>query len=236
MSCNPLRDLQTFARDIRQIGWSRIPINIERACMIFVNVHAFHSNASMVSAIRVAKLAKWANCECYFICDPTVPEFVDAVRHFSTQTLNFLMFYYAGNVISQEGLGGSASLSVLNGTVGPDLIYATISEKQTDLRIIWMMDGTNNPESWDPLEHDLGEPGVLFMAPYPDDRQAHLQQMDLKNECIFIQEVFTALKSKPTLTAQDLAAKVGVELKKFGQLVFCSAYPDQFKTDLALII
>ena len=236
MSSNPHRDLQALARDIRQIGWARIPINIERACMIFLNVNAYHTNASYVSAIRVAKLARWANCEVYFITDPSVPEFVDAVRHFATQTLKFCMFYYAGYVISQDVENPTPAIKLVNGTVGPDLVYQTLNEKTTDLRLVWMMDGCYNPEAWDPAEQDLDEPGVLFIAPYPDEKQVHLQQVDLKNESIFVQEVYTALKSKPMLTGAQVEAKVDVELKHFGQRVYCSSHPEQFKTDLAMIV
>jgi hypothetical protein len=236
MSSNPLRDLATLARDIRLIGWSRIPINIQRACVLFLDVNAYQNNAPYLSAIRLAKLARWANCEVYFICEPSVPEFVDAVRHFATQTLSLLIFYYAGNVLTYENLDGKHSIHVNNGVVGPDLIYQTLDQKQTNLRIIWVMDGVIKPELWDPADQDLDQPGIMFIAPYMDAAQAHLQQTDLKNESIFIQEIYTALKATPSLTAEKLVAKIEPELKRFGQKVFCSSHPPEFKTQLALIL
>jgi hypothetical protein len=235
MGSNPLRDLAQLARDIRKIGWSRIPINIERSCVLFLNVNAYQTNAPFVSAIRVAKLARWANCEVYFICEPSVPEFVDAIRHFSSQTIKLCLFYYAGNPISQDKVEGSSALTVHLGTVGPSLVYQTIDQKQTNLRLIWTMDGVNNPKAWDPREHDLDQPGVLFIAPYPDPEQAHLQQFDLRNESLYIQELYTALKSNPFLTAGAIVKKIEPALVKFGQKVFCAAVPDEFVTDVALI-
>ncbi|OHT14423.1 hypothetical protein TRFO_15203 [Tritrichomonas foetus] len=236
MSFNPHRELQALARDVRLIGWSRIPINIERACLIIINKNAYHTNASYNSAIRIAKLMKWANCEVYFITDPSVPEFVDALRHFATQTLNFLYIYYAGNPISQDTMDDPPILKVSEGTVGPDLFYSVINEKPTDLRIVICFDGVNNPTPWDPADQDLDEPGVLFIAPYPDPKQAHLQQNDLKNECLFIQELYTNIKSKPTITGETLRANIEKEILEFGQRVFCSSTPQEYQTDIALII
>jgi hypothetical protein len=114
------------------------------------------------------KLARWANCEVYFICDPSVPEFVDAICRFSTQTIKFLLFYHAGNVILQDKIDVSSVLSMSGGTVGPSLVYQTIDQKQTNLRLVWAMDGVHNPTAWDPEDHDLDQPGVLFIAPYVD--------------------------------------------------------------------
>jgi hypothetical protein len=236
MGSNPLRDLAALARDIRQIGWSRIPINIQRACMIFLDVNAYQSNAPYVSAIRIAKLARWANCEVYFICEPSVPEFVDAVRHFSTQTISLLIFYYAGRVLTYENLDGSTALSVNGGTVGPDLIYQTMDAKPTNLRIVWTMDGVIKPAAWDPAEQDLDQPGVLFIAPYADPAQARVQQNDLKNESIFVQELYTALKSTPAMTARQVVAKIEPELRRFGLKVFCSSQPKEFKSEIPLIL
>ena len=236
MSFNPERDLKALGRDIRNIGWSRIPINIERACLIIINKDAYHNNASFNSAIRIAKLAKWANCEVYFISDPSVPEFVDSLRHFCTQTLNFLLIYYSGNPISQDTMDDPPVLKVFEGTVGPDLFYSTVNEKRSDLRIAIIMDGINNPTPWDPADQELDEPGVLYMAPYPDPNQAHLQQNDLKNQNLFIQEFYSALKAKPSLTGQALKTSVEKEIIEFGQKVFCSSHPAEYKTDLGLII
>jgi hypothetical protein len=204
--------------------------------MIFLDVNAYQTNAPFVSAIRLAKLARWANCEVYFICEPSVPEFVDAVRHFSTQTISLLIFYYAGRTLSYENLDGSPSLNVNQGTVGPDLIYQTIDQKPTNLRIIWTMDGVIKPAAWDPAEQDLDQPGVLFIAPYADPAQAKVQQNDLKNESIFVQEVYTALKGTPSMTADKLVAKIEGELRRFGLKVFCSSHPKEFKSEIPLIL
>ena len=236
MSCNPLRDLQQLARDVRLIGWARIPINIERACMIFLNTNAYGNNASYFSAIRIAKLARWANCEVYFLSNPSVPEFKDALEHFATQTLNFCLFYLAGNPISQDVEVPRPDFILPGGKVGPDVVYEFLNQKQTMLNVVWMMDGCNKPEDWDPKAHNLSEPGVLYLTAYPDERQAHLQQMDLKDESIFIQAVYTALKGKPTMTAAELQRTVDKEIHEFGQKVYCSSDPDEFKTDIAMIV
>lgn len=236
MSSNPLRDLQGLARDIRKIGWSRIPINIERACLLILDVNAYQTNAPYLAAIRFAKLARWASCEVYFICEPSVSEFVDALHHFSTQTLNLLTIFYAGNPISQEFLDKDPALKCVNGTVGPSLVYQTLNDKQDDLRIIFMMDGVNDPIAWDPEDQELDAPGIMFMAPYPDSKQAHLQQFDLKNESLFLQELYTALKANPRLTGGEVATIVQKEIVEFGQKVFVSSHPIEFMQDLALIL
>lgn len=204
--------------------------------MIFLRTTAFHTNAAFVSAIRVAKLARWANCEVYFITDPSVEEFVDGVRHFATQTVKFCMFYVAGNEISQDAENPSPAIRLQLGTVGPDLIYQTLNEKRSELRIVWIMDGVNSPYEWDPADQELDELGILFIAPYPDQKQAHLQQLDLKNESIFIQEVYTCLKSEPMMTGDELQKRLQKEIVEFGQKVFCGAYPTEFMTDLAMIV
>ena len=236
MSCNPLRDLQQLARDVRMIGWARIPINIERACMIFLNTNAYGNNASYFSAIRIAKLARWANCEVYFISNPSVPEFQDALEHFATQTLNFCLFYLAGNPISQDIEVPMPEYKLPGGNISPESVYEVLNQKQPDVRIVWMMDGCNKPEAWDPKAHHLSEPGVLYITAYPDDRQAHLQQFDLKDESIFIQAVYTALKGKPTIKAAELVRTVDKEIHEFGQKVYCSSDPDEFRTELAMIV
>ena len=236
MAFNPQRDLQQISRDIRHIGWSRIPINIERCCLIIINKNAYHNNAAYYSAIKIAKLAKWANCEVYFIDDPLIPEFVDAVKHFTTQTLNFLMIYCAGNPISHDTMDDPALLKYPSGTVGPDLFYSFINEKEENLRIAIVMDGINRPEPWDPELQDLDRTGVLVMAPYPDPAQAHLQQHDLKNQNLFIQALITQIKSKPTITGQELQRAIEKEIVGFGQKVFCGSTPTAYKTDLAFIV
>ena len=236
MSSNPHRDLASIARDVRLTGLERIPINIERSCMIFVKPNAYHTNASYFSAIRVAKLARWAKCEVYFMTDPTIQEFTNTVHHFATQSLNFCLFYVAGNPITQDVEDPSPVISFPAGTVGPDLVYTMLNEKRSNSRIVWMMDGCQVPEAWDPLEQELDEAGILFIAPFPDDSQAHLEQLDLKGESIFVKEVCSALKAAPKLTAEKVEEEVEPGLVEFGQKVFCASYPEEFKTHVPMIV
>ena len=236
MSFNPLRELQAMSRDIRNIGWARIPINIERACVIFINKDAYHNNAAVNSAIRIAKLMKWANCEIYFIADPSVDEFVKSLDHFCQQTLNFLYIYYAGNPISQDTVDDPPVLQINNGTIGPDLFYSSINSKQSRLKIVISMDGINKPMPWDPAEQDLDEENVFLIAPYPDPNQAHLQQTDLKNQIIFIQELYSNIKAKPMITGQELKTNIEKELIEFGQKVFASSHPVAKLSEVPLVV
>jgi hypothetical protein len=160
---------------------------------------------------------------------------VDAVRRFSTQTIKFLLFYSAGNVISRDKVDASSALSVSRNTVWLSFIYETIDLKQTNLRLTWAMAEVHNPKAGDPADHDLDQPGVLFIAPYADPQQAHLQQVDLKNESVFVQEVYTALRGNSLFTAQQVVTKIDHKLIKFGQRIFCSAVPGELKTVLAMI-
>jgi len=225
MSENPLRELAKLGRDIRMIGQTRLPIHIERSCVIFCNTKAFHSAASLTSCIRMAKFAKWANCEVFYLCDPSVTEFVDALMHFCTQVEKMSMVYIAGNKISHESIDEKASFKASNGTIGPDLVYSQIENKNETLRLVLLMDGINQPEGWDPVANDYEIPNLTIISPYPDPDQTHLQQLDLKNENIFLYSLWTFLKTKPRASLQDILPNVSKEMVDFGQKVFISCTP-----------
>lgn len=228
-SSNPLRDLASLARDIRLIGQPRIPVNIERSCLIFVDKNAFRASAALFSAIRVAKFAKWANCEVYYYTDATVDEAKEAIQHFSANVMELSIIYFAGNPISQDVMDDKSVVRMLNGTIGPDLIYSLIDGKPEDLQLILLLDGINNPDNWNPLKHGLKQPHVTVIAPYPDPRQAHLQQQDLQNETLFIHEFWSAIKSKPDITAADIAKTVQKEIVDYGQKVYVESFPESDK-------
>ena len=236
MSANPLRDLAAAARDIRQIGMRRVPINIERACVIFVNQYAYHNTASIQSAIKIAKFAHWANCEVYYSIDPNVSEVVEILTHFSTNVTKFTFFYFSGNPISQETIESKAAIKVSNGSVGPNLIYSTLDQKDPELQIVLCIDGINRPRPWNPQEQELTQPHISILAPYPDPEQAHLQQLDLKNDTIFINEFWTAIKTQPAATLDEIVKQISPELNLFGQKVFACSDPDSDKTDRPLIL
>ncbi|EAY14716.1 hypothetical protein TVAG_038220 [Trichomonas vaginalis G3] len=236
MSTNPLRDLAAVARDIRTVGIGSIPINIERACLIMINQYAYHNTASIQSAIRVAKFARWATCEVYYLVDPNVNEATEALTHFSTSVRKFSFIYFSGNPISQDTIDAKAVIKCSNGTIGPNLIYSTIDQKPGDLKLVICVDGINNPELWDPKDQDLTMEHVAFFAPYPDPEQAHLQQLDLQNETIFINEFWNAIKTAPSSTLKDIYNHIAPELNVFGQKILASTYPpeDYSKTPLVL--
>ena len=236
MSTNPLRDLASAARDIRSIGMRRVPINIERACVIFVNQYAYHSTASILSAIRIAKFAKWANMEVYYMVDPSVSEVEEVLTHFTTMVSKLSFIYFSGNPISQETMDGKAAIKVSNGTIGPNLIFSTIDQKDENLQLILCIDGINRPEAWNPLDQDLETPHTTIIAPYPDPNQAHLQQLDLKNETIFITEFWNAIKGSPSATLKDIRDKVAPELELFGQKLFAQSFPETDVTERSLIL
>ena len=229
MSYNPLRDLQANSRDIRQIGSARIPINIQRACVIFINTFAYRNNASLFQAITVAKLAKWANCEIYFICEASVSEFTEILTHFSQNVIDLCLFYYAGNPISQDLMDSQSSLKLTGGTIGPDLFYETIdNNKKENNKIIILFDGVNQTDPWDPKKQELQSSNILFMAPTPSPASAHLTQFDLQNQSIFLTELKTALKAEPTISANDAKVKIAKAIQEFGMNVFLSSWPENF--------
>lgn len=227
MSTNPLRDLAACARDIRMVGLGSVPINIERSCLILINQYAYHNTASIQSAIRIAKFAKWATCEVYYLVDPNVNETIDAITHFTTTVRKFSFIYFSGNPISQDTMDGKAVIKCSNGTVGPNLIYSTIDQKPGDLKLVLCIDGINNPDLWNPNEQDLTMEHTAILAPYPDPEQAHLQQLDLQNETIFINEFWNAIKVAPQSTLKDIFTKISRELNVFGQKILAATFPPE---------
>ena len=236
MSANPLRDLASAARDIRAIGMRRVPINIERACVIFVNQYAYHTTASIQSAIKIAKFAKWANCEVYYMIDPNIQEVGEVLQHFSTMVTKLTFFYFSGNPISQETIEGKACIKVSNGVIGPNYIYEVIDQKDENLNVVLCIDGVNRPGPWNPIEQELQNPHVAFFAPYPDPKQAHLQQLDLKNDTIFINEFWTAIKTQPSATLDTIARQISPELNLFGQNISAVTFPESDLTDKPFIL
>ncbi|KAH0787541.1 Clan CD, family C14, metacaspase-like cysteine peptidase [Histomonas meleagridis] len=215
---------------------ARLPINIERVCLVFCNTNAFPSNASLISSIRIAKLGRWVNSEVFFIENPDVREFGDVLCHFSSYTTKELFIYFAGNPISQDYTGDKSILKLRDGSISPDSFYSSINDKPNDLKIIIAFDGTNDPEKWNPENYALTEPGVIFIAPYPDLSKAHLQQFDLKNESIFVYEMYLKLKSDPYTTGQDIQTHLQKILLKFGQKVSCTSHPPELKNSAILVI
>jgi hypothetical protein len=94
-----------------------------------------------LSSIPVAKLTRWA----YFICEPSVPEFVDAICHFFPRKRAKLcvFFDYDRNPISQEkGSKDSFPLTLnLLGIVGSFVWDTKQSTRKTDESPARLADG-----------------------------------------------------------------------------------------------
>ena len=225
MSSNPLRELAKLGRDLRLLGLGRVPINIERCCVIIVNTRTFPSAASLVSCIRMAKLAKWANCEVYFITDPTVIEVSNVLLHFSTQVLLFSIIYFSGIKISQDTADNKFYFKAHNGLIGSDLIFSQIDKKNDELKLLLLFEGINNPEEFNFKNNEIQLNNLTLMAPYPDVNQTSLQQLDLQNENIFLYEFWVFIKTNPRAKLSDIIPNLEKELNEFGQKLFVDCYP-----------
>ena len=233
---NALRELAAVARDIRKLGWDKLPTNLEHAGLIIFNSHAHTNMESPKQAAKMGKFAKYMDLEVYYIIDPTVDEFIDVMRHFLTEVSVFLFVFCGACKISQQTVDDPPRIPLSGGVVEPDLLFDLLDCKIPESRVCFLLDGVNNPDQWDPKKNGVNRDGVLFMAPYPDPRQAICQQFDSQQESLFALEVNKIFKTDPEMTGSTLAKLVTQELQPFGMRVYVASTPPEFATKLNFAI
>ncbi|KAK8858176.1 hypothetical protein M9Y10_013277 [Tritrichomonas musculus] len=233
---NALRELASVARDIRKIGWNKLPTGVEHAGLIIANTHTHLNQRSPKQAAKMAKFAKYMELEVYYILDPTVDEFIDVLRHFITEVTEFLFIFCGATKISQELVDDPPLIQLSKGTADPELVFDLLNSKVPASRICLLLDGVNDPSHWDPKKNGVTRDGVLIMAPYPDPSQASLDQFDSRQESLFAVEVNKVFKTDPEMTGRELANLVSSELQPFGMKVFVASYPPEFANELNFAI
>jgi hypothetical protein len=173
--------------------------------------------------------------EVYYILDPTVDEFIDLLRHFVTETSEFLFIFACATRIGQSLVDNPPEIKVKGGSVDPALLFELLNCKQTDSRIVFASDGVNNTKDWDPANNGVDRPGVSFVAPYPDPQQSSLSQFDSKQESLFALELAKIIKCNPQINGKDLVVAVNKELLPFGMRLFLAAFPTAIATELSFV-
>jgi hypothetical protein len=236
MAATAFNELAAISRDIRKVGWNKLPTHVERAGLIIVNTRSHTNQKPSRQALRMGKLAKYMETELYYLLDPTVDEFIDLLRHFVTEVTEFLFIFTGAVKIGQDLIDQPSLIPLKGGSVDPDLLYDLLNSKLEESRIIFALDGVNRTEDWIPSEHGVDRPGVMFVAPYPDPAQASLIQFDSSQDSLFALEIAKILKSDPEMTGQTLTAKVTKELQAFGMRLFLVSYPPEMTTELSFAI
>jgi hypothetical protein len=183
----------------------------------------------------MGRLAKYMETEVYCILDPTVDEFIDLLRHFVTETTEFLFIFTCATRIGQSLVDSPSEIKVKGGSVDPALLFDLLNCKQTDSRIVFASDGVNNTNDWDPVKNGVDRPGVSFVAPYPDPQQSSLTQFDSKQESLFALELAKIIKCDPEIRGKDLVLAMNKELVPFGIRLFLAAYPAAMVTELSFV-
>ncbi|OHS99237.1 hypothetical protein TRFO_08484 [Tritrichomonas foetus] len=233
---NALRELASVAHDIRKVGWNKLPTGIEHAGLIICNTRAHINQQSPKQAAKMGKFAKYMELEVYYIIDPTVDEYIDVLRHFLTEVSEFLFVFNSTTKIGQDLVDEPPKIPLKGGFADPELVFDLLNCKVPESRVCFLMDGINDPAQWDPKKNGVTRDGVLVMAPYPDPRQASVEQFDSQQESLFAIEVNKIFKTDPEMTGKALATQVATELQPFGMRVFVASCPPQFATELNFAI
>lgn len=231
MATNSLRELAALSHDIRKIGWKKIPKNMERACVIFINTKSHLNSQSPKAAVKFAKLAKYMECEVFVINNPTVNEYIDAMRYFLTDVSDFLACYAICNKLDSKLPTKPAEIPLADGVVDPDLFYDMLNSKKPESKVFFAIDAINNPKDWDPAANGANRPGIYVMAPYADTSNPEIEQFDHSQESIFNLELNKVVKSMPDGTLGDIANTLEEIILPFGNKVYAAAYPASLVRD-----
>lgn len=236
MASTPLSELAAIARDVRKVGWKKLPTGLDRVSLVIVNTRAHLNQQPSRTALRFGRLAKYMETEVLYILDPTVDEFIDLLRHFLTEVTDYLFIATVACKIGQDLVDEKPLIRLKGGSVDPDLLFDLLNCKNHDSRVCFALDGVNNTSAWVPSEHGVDRDGVLFIAPYPDPAQASLDQFDSSQESLFAMEMSKIIKTDPTITGKNLATALTKELQPFGMRVFVSAYPPEMASELSFAV
>lgn len=230
------RELAAISRDVRKVGWNKLPTGLERAGLIIVNTKSHLNQQAAKSALKMGKLAKYMECDLYYLIDPTVDEFIDLIRHFITDVSDYLFISMISTKLHHDLVDEPAEFKVKGGSIDPELLFDLLNCKVPESRVCFVLDGVNNPKDWDPAKNGVDRDGVLFMAPYPDPAQASLDQFDSTQESLFGLELAKIIKCDPVIKGKDLANAIAKELQPFGMKVHIASYPPEMATELSFAV
>lgn len=236
MTANAFRELAAISHDLRKLGWNKLPTDIERAGIIICNTKTHGNLQSPKSCAKMGRLCKYMELETYYIADPTVDEFIDIMRHFVTEVTEYLFVFTSATKIHQNLIDEPSIIPLKGGSVDPDLLFDLMNSKLEESRIVFVMDGVNNPGDWDPEKNGATRDGVLIFAPYPDPAQADLEQFNSSQENLMVLEMNKDIKVNPEITGAELAAQMSKGLSVFGQKVYVASYPRAFATELGFCV
>ena len=236
MAANPLREIASIGHDIQKIKWDKLPTDLERIGVLFINTRAHLNEQSVKSCVKIAKLMKYMELEIYFIINPTVDDFVDIMRRFVTQVTDYLFCFYIGTKIQQALVDSPAVLKMKGGDVDPELLFDLLNSKKEESKVAFVTDGFNDPSKWDPSKNGVTRSGVIVLAPYPDPAQSKTEQFDTSMESFFALELNKTIKSNPEITGAELAQSLSTDLNIVGTKVYCASCPPEFKDQLSFAI
>lgn len=230
MASNPLRQLASMSRDIRAIGISKLPRNLQRACIIFYNRKSQLGERSAKTCLKIGKAAKYMQLDVFVLQDGTEDEFIETLRHFVSTTSEILLAFACGQNITQGQ--GTDGIPLSGGVADPDLVYDIFSLKPTESKVCFLTDAIFTKEAWD----KEAPHGVLFMAPYPDRDASVVSQFDASEESFFAVLFNNFIKTNPDATPDDIATALEERLSSFGQKVFLKTFPPQFATEISFAL
>jgi hypothetical protein len=233
---NAFRELASISRDIRKVGWNKLPTGVERAGLIIINTRAHRNQQASKAALKMGKLVKYMETDLYYLLDPTVDEFIDLLRHFVTEVTEFLFIFTGAVRINQTYIDDPSEIKLSGGSVDPGLLFGLLNCKQEDSRVVFALDGVNRTRDWDPASSGVDRPGITFVAPYPDLAQATLDQFDSTQESLFALELTKIVKRDPEITGKNLIAAMNKELQPFGMKLFLASYPAAMATELSFVV
>jgi len=236
MASNPLREIASISRDIRKIGWEKLPRQIPRACLIFCNIRAHRNSESPKESLKIAKLAKYLNCEIFLIVDATLEEFIDAMRHFITEVTEFLLIFTAANRIITGKKTETPSIQFKDDSVDPELMYDLINCKNPASRVFLLMDAIDHPSHWDLSKFPMNRNGIYVMSAYPDSSQKETIQFDSAMNGVFSVALSKSIKANPDGTLASISKEVDKDLTPFGQKTYVSSHPSNLAESSQFLI
>ena len=226
MTSNPLREISSISHDIRLIGFKKLPRKISRACLIFCNFKAHKNSESPKESLKIAKIAKYLECEVYFITDATVEEFIDAMTHFLIETTEFLFIFMAVTDITKPLINKSELIQLKNDNIEPELIFDLFNSKNTNNKIFFLLDAIYNPINWNLNNYNFKKNNIYLMAPYPESNNKEIIQFDRSMNGIFSLTLSKIIKSNPESSIEIISKLIENEISNFGQKIYYNTFPN----------
>lgn len=221
-----LREIAVISHDIRKITLKKIPKSMPRATVLFLNTKVHSNSESHKEVLKFAKISKYADCEVFFMVNATVDEFINVMRIFVTDVVEFLSVFAVCNRISLDLASKPPGLQFEDGVVDPALLFDILNCKAEENKILFSMDAINKPSDWIPSQHGAERSGVFLLAPYADPSSTDPTQFDRNTDAFFPHELSKVIKNDPTATLEQIATELENVICQFGLKVFAASYPE----------